>query len=222
MDNPFSADSKLMTAFSKLSHIMLLNLLYVITCIPIFTIGAATTAMYSVLFKLNYIPKLSITKTFFKAFKENWKQSTIIWLIIFAFGLPFNFNVVFFYVMESGIRYLYLLFMLLSILFWIVFSYIFPLLSQFENSNKQTIKNAFLIGILHLPRSIIMALLNALPIIVLWKNPMLFAQLGVIWNLLYFGLSAAICSKLLKKPFSPYWGDQSPFERDELDGPLEN
>ena len=48
----FSLDSKFMQALSRIADLILLNLVFLVTCIPIFTIGAASAALYSVAFRL--------------------------------------------------------------------------------------------------------------------------------------------------------------------------
>ena len=76
---------------------MLLNILMLICCIPIFTIGASVTAMYYVAFKMVKNEEGYITKSFFKAFRENFRQATPVWLVMLAL-------LVFFWVDLSVIR----------------------------------------------------------------------------------------------------------------------
>ena len=65
----------------KLMELMWLNLLVLITSLPIFTIGASFSAMHKVLVQIYRDEEEKITRVFFSAFKENFKRATLIWLI---------------------------------------------------------------------------------------------------------------------------------------------
>ena len=79
----FNLDSPVMVFLSKVANLMILNVLTIICCIPIFTAGAAITALYYVTIKMARGDDPYIIKGYiFKSFKENFKQATIIWLIM--------------------------------------------------------------------------------------------------------------------------------------------
>ena len=80
----FKLDSPLMNFLNKLCDIMILNILVLVFSLPIFTIGAAVTAGYYMSFKMVKNEESYIVKGFWKAFKENFRQSTALWLIILA------------------------------------------------------------------------------------------------------------------------------------------
>ncbi|MCD8068175.1 MAG: YesL family protein, partial [Lachnospiraceae bacterium] len=87
MGGIFNLDSKFMRALSKLADLMWVNILTLVCCIPIFTIGASFTAMHTVVYKLYKNEEGYITREFFKAFKSNFRQSTLMWLIYLILGL---------------------------------------------------------------------------------------------------------------------------------------
>ncbi len=78
----FDLDSPLMSTLSKLADLIILNILVVICSLPLFTIGASLTAMHYVVLKMVRNEEGYIIKSFFKSFKQNFKQATIIWLIL--------------------------------------------------------------------------------------------------------------------------------------------
>ena len=80
-------DNVVMRALSKICDMVFLNVLWVICSIPIVTIGPSTTALYTVMLKIVRNEEGYIFRGFFKAFKENFKQSTVIWLIIAVFSV---------------------------------------------------------------------------------------------------------------------------------------
>ena len=79
-------DNPIISGMSRIFDMMCLNVLWLVCSLPIFTIGASTTAMYTVMLKVVKNEEGYIVKGFFKAFKENFKKSTIIWLILLVIG----------------------------------------------------------------------------------------------------------------------------------------
>ena len=86
MSSFFNMDSPIMRFLSRVCDLIILNLLTIVCCIPVFTAGASITALFSVTLKMVKGEESYIVRGFFKGFKENFKQSTIIWLIIAVLG----------------------------------------------------------------------------------------------------------------------------------------
>ena len=80
-------DNKFFVFMGRVADLMILNILCIICCIPIITIGASVTAMYYVTLKMTRNEESYIVRSFFKSFKENFKQATVIWLVALADGL---------------------------------------------------------------------------------------------------------------------------------------
>lgn len=78
----FSPDSRAMKMMGRIGDIMILNVIFLLTCIPVFTIGAASTALYTVCFRFGTDSEAGVIKSYFTAFRDNLKQSTLVWLII--------------------------------------------------------------------------------------------------------------------------------------------
>ena len=203
----FSPDSKFMQAMSRVADLVIINVLYILCCIPIITIGAATTALYTACSKMAYEKDGGLYRAFFRSFKENFGQSTILWLIYILAGGIIGVDIYFFSCMQKPLSYIGIVFCTSMILLLMVVSYTFPLLCHFENPKMTTVKNAIMMSIGYLPRSVVMLLINALPWILLFSNTMLFFQTGFIWFFFYFSFAAYINSLLLKKVFRPYLGD---------------
>lgn len=83
----FNYDNPVWRFIGKFGDLIILNVLWFVCSIPIFTIGASTTAVYYVTLKLARNDDGYTIRSFFKSFKENFKQATIIWLIMLAVGL---------------------------------------------------------------------------------------------------------------------------------------
>ncbi|MBR4952961.1 MAG: YesL family protein [Oscillospiraceae bacterium] len=208
MKGMFSPDSKFMTTMNSLCDLVILNVIYIITCIPIFTIGAATTALYTVCFGMGTVREGRLVKGYFKAFASNFKQATVLWLAILLLGAASAFNMYFFYSMIGSLRWLFIVFGVAGVLILLVSAYAFPLLSRFDNGNISTVRNALLLSIGYFPRSAAVVIINVFPIALLLTNVVLFLQTGLIWVMIYFAAGAYINTRILKKVFAPYLGDE--------------
>ena len=95
MDNLFRYDNKFFEALGKISNTVILNLLCIVSCIPIITIGASVTATYFVAMQIVKDEESYIIKEFIKRFKENFIISTKIWIIMMIIGgvLCFDFYI---------------------------------------------------------------------------------------------------------------------------------
>ena len=87
MGSFFGLDSPLMRFLSRLADIFILNILFLICCVPVITIGASATALYTVTLKMARNEESYMVKGFWKAFKSNFKISTIVWLIMLVLGI---------------------------------------------------------------------------------------------------------------------------------------
>ena len=200
----FSLDSKFMQAMSRLADLIILNCVFLVTCLPVITIGAASTALYTVCFRMGTEQEGSILKDYFRAFRDEFRQSTVIWLFLLLFGAAVCVNILLFLGRSGWMHYLYIPFLMLLALVLMVQGYVFPLLSRFRNDIGSVLKNALIFSAAFLPRSIVIAALNALPWAVLLINPYLFLRVRFLWVFLYFSAAARINARLLGKVFAPY------------------
>ena len=205
MGRLFSPDSKFMRAMSRLADLILLNICFLLCSLPILTIGAAQTALYTVLFRLGTdMEDAGTVKSYFRAFLENFKQSTLLWLILVLCGGTAAVNTYVFYLMPGNIRWAFMVFAVLFVMLFLLAGYAFPLASQFSNGPLSTLKNALVLSLGYLPRSVVIAALNAFPWALLLGNIVVFLQAGLIWVGLYFSAAAYFNTLLLRRVFAPY------------------
>lgn len=190
----FDLDSKFMYYANKFADLMWLNILTLVCCIPIFTIGASLTAMHRMLLAIYHDEESYITRGFFKSFKENFKQSTIIWIIYFAIiGIL---AADFWFIFKGGLELHNMIKYALGFVSLMVafsFSWVFVLQSRYENKVFRTIQNSIVVGTSHFFYSIMMILLSAMPILalVLWEMSVPFVILfgftvpGILKTMLY-------------------------------------
>ena len=166
MGKIFDYDNNFFAGISKVSDTIILNFLFVICSIPIVTIGASTTALYCVSMKSTRDEDVYAVKEFFKQFKQNFKESTIIWLILLLvasfIGLDFYMcSLMSNDILSTAFKFI---FTLISIVIGFIVVYVFPLVARFENSIKNTLMNAVLMSIKHLPYTLIMLVLTLMPL----------------------------------------------------------
>ena len=167
MGKVFALDSPLMNGLSKLADLIWLNILATICCIPIITIGASLTALHYVVLKMVKDEEGYITRSFFKSFRENFKQATLMWLMLLVVFILLVADFMIF--RFSGIIFpgwCQIALTAIAVLIMFATMHLFPLLSRYENSIRATYKNSLFMGILHLPKTILMMLCWIVPIVI--------------------------------------------------------
>lgn len=167
MGRLFNLDNPFMLALNKLADLIILNFLTMICCIPVITIGASMTALHYVALKIVRDEETYIIKGFFKSFKQNFKQATIMWIIILLVGgiLIGDFVIL----NKSGIAFpawIRTALIAIGILFVFANMHTFPMLAKFENTIKGTFKNSLYMGILSLPKTLLMMICWVIPAVI--------------------------------------------------------
>ncbi len=188
MERFLGIDSPVMRALSIAADLAVLNLLWLVCCIPLVTIGASTTAMYSVALKLAKGDDGYVCRRFFRAFKQNFKQATVIHVVACVFAAIFAADF-FIYTHGGTVPQFFLILLLAAALLAAIFlSWVYPILAQFENSLWNLCKNAWAMAIVHLPFTVILLAVNLIsPVFILCYTEW-FVKGMVVWIL--FGGSA--------------------------------
>lgn len=208
-------DNVVMRGIGKIGDMICLNVMWLICCIPIVTIGASTTALYTVMLRLVKNEEGYIFRGFFKAFKSNFKQSTIIWLIILILGIVWtiDFRVAGLLPGTAGVV-LSAIFLTLGSLLLSVTIYIFPLTARYENGIKATFKNALILTAAKLPYTLLMAAVTIVAVIAsLWSTFTLMFSLPL-WLMIGGSLIAWVNSYILRKVFVIFEGEESTAEEE--------
>ncbi|HIV42218.1 MAG TPA: DUF624 domain-containing protein [Candidatus Mediterraneibacter guildfordensis] len=208
-------DNVIVRALNKICDMVCLNVLWLICCIPVFTIGASTTALYTVMLKMVKNEEGYIFRGFFKAFKENFKQSTIMWLILLALGIVcyIDYRVAGVIAGTPGLI-LRGVFFLFGFILFSVMIYVFPLTARYENMVRATFRNALLLTVGRFPYTLLMVAVAVIAVIAsLWNSVTLMFAIPL-WFLIGGSLLAWINSFILWRVFSVF-GDN---EEDNEDG----
>ena len=195
IENPF------FDVMEEIGDLILLNIVFIITCIPIITIGMAWTALYKVI--LRKIKKESnyVVKEYLKACREEWRQSTKIWLIFLISGCILAFDVLFAVNIWKSLSFAIGCFVLI---WYFAFSYVFPLQAQFENTVKNTVKNALYLSIKYFPYTILFVILNIIPVVCIILGTMISSLAAPVYIVVGFALTARINGIYFHKIFSKF------------------
>lgn len=200
----FDLDSPLMNVLNKMADLMWLNILTLICGIPIITAGAAFTSMHYVALKIVRNEESYITRSFFKSFKTNFRQATLIWLMILLIAAVLGGD--YYIITKSGIQFssvLVVLIMAAAVLVICTTLYVFPVLAKFDNTIMGTIRNAFIMSILQLPKTVVMFVMAFFPLIIY------LVSLRLIPIIFLFGFSLpAYASAMLYNKFFQKLEDQ--------------
>lgn len=172
MNKLFDSDSKLIYWANKLADLVLLQLLTLLCCLPVITAGASFTAMHKVLLQLRRDEESGVTKAFFRSFRSNLRQATIIWVffILLFLALYLNWRILTDASSSATFRIVGYLFPIMFILAILSLNWIFVILSRYHNSIWGSLQTALLVGLSHPLYSFAMVLLMLLPPLALFLS----------------------------------------------------
>ena len=203
----YNPDSRLMRFLTKIADLMILNIIFVLSCLPVVTIGAAWTALYYVALKMVKDSHNGILRSFFHSFRENFRQATLLWLMILALGalLFFDFRLVASFGDTGFAKAMYVALGILSAVVLMLLQYLFPSLAKFETTIPGAIKNACLMAVGNFPRTVLMLLFSAIPIRLTLLDELSLLSGFFAWAAIAFALVAVAKSCLLVKIFNKYF-----------------
>lgn len=203
--NLLNEDNIIHIFLNKLGDIIVANLLFLVCCIPIITIGPALTALYHCMLRTVKGNNNGTTKTFFRAFKENFRQSLIVWLGLLAVGFILFLNIRFLQNTASVVsKPLFYVSLGIAGLVIILALYIFPVIAAFANTTVNLLKNAYVFAFLHFPSTLAIAVITILPMFMTYRDIKLMPLYDCCWFFFGFGLTAYVNSLLLYRMFKPF------------------
>lgn len=217
MNRIFNMDNGFFRTLSKLVDCIWLNFLFFITCIPIFTIGASMTALYYTMQKVIRNDRGYVSSEYWHAFKTNFKQATLTWLIILVVGLITFFDIQFMKSMDQagealGKAYVFFQVLLMLEILWC--AYLFPYMARFINTMKGSMKNAALIAIVNLPWTLLILLLLIIAGLLMYIVPIsiFFVPALFTW----------VLNRILERVFRKYMTEEDKAREDEMNREYKN
>jgi len=206
MNQILNINSKYSAFMNKIIVFIVLNFIWVLSCIPIITAGAGTTAIYYCLMKYRLQGSLDLIKDFTDSFKRNFKQSTIAWLIYLIMGIILSLD--YYVLFKTDFTYKFIFLILTSFValtYLLSFIYFFPLLARFDNSNLNLLKFSIILGYKHISKSVLLIGIFAFEILL----NSLSAILIPLWVIAGYTLVAYLNVMIYLSIFKHYEGENS-------------
>ncbi|MBR4289823.1 MAG: YesL family protein [Oscillospiraceae bacterium] len=198
MKEQFNLNSPWMQRFAMLTNLVMLNILWLICCIPVVTAGAATSALYYTIFQYHTKQDDAVLQPFFRGFRTNFQQSTVLHLPLLAVVILLTFDIVYLASRGQGTAILFLLIVAIFLVLGMMV-HLFPLIARFDMDFKALLSTAFSLVVLHFPTTLLVIALTLLPAFLLALFPSQFLQFGVAWAGVWFAAIAFFFGKYLLK-----------------------
>lgn len=158
MNGMFDPENKFWMFMEKVTNVMGISLLWLICSLPIVTMGAATTAVFQYTLHQVRDEEGYVWNGFFKAFKQNFRQATVLWLGILATGgfLLYDLDVCMQIPLPRLAQIPVLMVLGCAVILWVLtVIYILPILACFQVTTKQAVRDAFVMAVSNLPVSLV-------------------------------------------------------------------
>ena len=198
MDKFFNPNNPVTVLLSRTFDLILLNACFILTCIPVFTIGPALSALYTVTLKMAEGDFGYTIDIFFSSFRRNFRQGLQLWLILTAAGLLLSADIyVIFFILPPEYHFLQIPVWLLLFTDVSAIIYVFPMLAKYEQTNLQLLKNSLLMSVSNIPLTIFI-------VVIFWVIADLSIHNGSLM-ILFFSLFLFIGFALLARIFSIFF-----------------
>lgn len=195
-------ESKLKRMMDVFGCLFAVNVCFVISCLPIFTIGAAFTALYAMMFRIQRRDDYTVVREYFMEFKANFKKGTIAFLIILLICFIMWGQYTYVLNFEGPLALFYdVVVVLETVALALVVPFVFPLLAYFDNTVLNTFKNAFLLAVSNLGAWIKMFVAWFATIAFSFGYEAIILNTWYLWLLIIFGLLAYGTSLTAKRVF---------------------
>lgn len=213
---------RLMRMFEKMGDLFFLNIYFTVSCIPIITIGAAFTALYSVTNKMVDNREGTITSEYWNAFKSNFKQGTIIWLIDLFIMVAMYFEYIYVIIYDNSLSKFLLVFVGFQF-FLLAFAIPlqFPLLARYENTTARIMLNSLALAFSNLGVWFKLFFIWALPVALYYASYKVMVYTWFLWGLILTALFAYFCSMFLVTFYAKIEGAQEANQNDNDNEGLE-
>lgn len=199
MNRFFNQDNPFWNGMERIFDVFVLNILWLVCCLPIVTIGPATTAFFYALIQLLRGENGYISRDFFRSFRQNFRQGILLGVPLTAVGAFLALDITLCYRSGTGIYTFFMVFFAVLFLFWAFLTlYSFPLLAKFEKTNREILIWAFTLSIRHAGRTLLMLAVSALG---LWACHILSGLIFIAFGLT--GWFTASQMVLILKPCLP-------------------
>lgn len=195
---------------SRLIDLILLNILWFLCSLPIFTLGASTCAVYEVTMGYAFYGNPAILQTFFGTFRKNFKKATALFFIFLAAGLFLALDLWCALHWNTSLKFLPVVVILSVCYFYLaVLSHVFPVLAYFDTGIKESIQKAFFLSMKNGIFTVFIMVMNLLPVFAILLLPSKFGQIIFLYFVVGFSAIALLNSLHLARLFDPKRAEES-------------
>ena len=206
----FRLNSPVMQLMARLFDLILLNLVFLVCCLPVVTIGASCTALHTLCLKYADGDEPPVLSTFFSAFRRNFAQATLSWLGFLAASAFVYLDTSLAARTGAGGAPMQVLLAAASLVLLAVGLYLFPIQARYRNTIRANYRNALLLAIRHFPRTVLLALTLLIPLgLLLYGSPQVFLLMGILMLLMGGSVIAGIQAKILLPIFRQHENEGS-------------
>lgn len=205
MNGILSVDGPVGRALSRLVDLLTVSILWILCCLPIVTAGASTTALYTMTLRMVRNEEGKLSTGFFRAFRENFKNATLIYLLLTVLAAFVGLYWTAVEVMPGKAQPYFRGASLLFALVWLMEAlFVYPVQARFRNTVWNIMKNAWLMAAGNLHIFFLVVLITGLPLWTLLLQAELFVRSFPVWVLLGPGVIAWLNSYLFHHCFKKY------------------
>ena len=196
-------DSPIMSFLARVADLVILNVLWLLCCLPVVTAGASATAMYHVVRHLQEESISSVTRDFFRSFKSDFRQATPVYLLLLIPTAAVVMNAWILSAQSSDVVPVYVraIWMVSALMLTFVVSFVYPVMAYFDDTVWKTLRTAAVLAVAKLPRTVLISAINLLPIIMLFVSLPFFLRSSIFWLLIGGSLTAYLNMLILRPVF---------------------
>lgn len=213
MNSLFNPENKFWSFMNKITDVFFLGILWFVFSIPVITMGAATTSLYQFTLKQTDDEEGYVWKSFFGAFRKNFRQATVLWIILLALGgfLAVDLWACLQISLPGAIRTVcFGVLLCLSLVYALTAVYVFPILSRFDLKVKTILCHSFIMAMGNLYVSVTILVIYGVFGVLSYYITLFFP--------VFMALAAFFSSYFFRGVFSRYWKEEeNPGAEDEND-----
>lgn len=215
MNGLFSPDGTFGRVLNGFTDLLTLSILWAVCSLPFVTAGASAAALYTMTLRIVRGEEGRITAGFFRAFRDNFKNASIIHLLMTLLAALLTVYWISVGILPAAVRPF---FRGASILFWMLWLmealFVYAVQARFENTPRNIMKNAWLMAAGSFPYFILVLLISGIPVWTFWLNPRLFVMLLPVWVFLGPGVTAWLNSLVFHRCFRRFIPEEEDTEEE--------
>lgn len=197
-------DGPLANILNRLIDLILLNVLWFLCSLPLFTLGASTCAVYEVVMRYSFHEDPPVIRTFFHAFRKHFKKSIVLLLIFLGAGLFLSLDLWAAVRWDIPIQFLMVVIILSASYFYLaVLTHVFPVLTYYDSGIRESIQKAFILSMSNGIFTVFIMMVNLMPLLLILLFPNYFGQILFLYLAVGFSVTAFLCAMHLARLFDP-------------------